>query len=79
MDIRFISSLTPEDENRVGPAVLAAVAALLDCLPLTYTLRVETVGGWSFQHAHSPESEPDDIGATRSGAIIPLDMGRRAG
>jgi hypothetical protein len=52
MEIRFISSLTPEDENVFAPALLKAVGALLDQLPIAYTLRVETTGAQVFQHTH---------------------------
>jgi hypothetical protein len=52
MEIRFISSLTPEDENAFAPAVLKAVVALLDQLPIAYTLRIETAGSQVLQHAH---------------------------
>jgi hypothetical protein len=52
MEIRFVSSLTPEDENAFAPAVLKAVVALLDQLPIAYTLRVETSGSQVYQHAH---------------------------
>jgi len=40
MDIRFVSSLTSEDEKLFAPALLKAVAALLDQLPIAYTLRI---------------------------------------
>jgi hypothetical protein len=53
MNIRFISSLTPEDEDRIAPAVLKAVGAFLDELPIAYTLRIETSGNAVFQHAHA--------------------------
>jgi hypothetical protein len=52
MDIRFISSLTPEDESAFAPALLKAVGALLDQLPIAYTLRIETTGAQVFQHTH---------------------------
>ena len=52
MDIRFISSLTPEDENTFAPAVLKAVVALLDQLPIAYTLRIETAASHVYQHTH---------------------------
>lgn len=52
MEIRFISTLTPEDENRVGPSLLQAITSLLDNLPLAYTLRIETTGERVFQHDH---------------------------
>jgi hypothetical protein len=55
MDIRFVSSLTSEDEKLFAPALLKAVAALLDQLPIAYTVRIETTGAEVFQHAHSVE------------------------
>ncbi len=61
MDIRFISSLTPDDENRIAPALLGAVASVLDRLPIAYTLRFETVTGRSFQHDHSPADSADEL------------------
>ena len=53
MDIRFVSSLTSEDENLFAPALLKAVAALLDQLPIAYTLRIETTASQVFQHTHT--------------------------
>ena len=65
MDIRFVSSLTAEDENFFAPALLKAVAAMLDQLPIAYTIRIETIGSQVFQHAHSgaPEREADSFEA----------------
>ena len=65
MDIRFISSLTAEDENLFAPALLKAVGALLDQLPIAYTIRIETTGSQVFQHTHSaseghPQPTPVD-------------------
>jgi hypothetical protein len=57
MDIRFISSLTSEDEKLFAPALLKAVAALLDQLPIAYTVRIETIGAEVFQHAHAGSEE----------------------
>ena len=65
MEIRFISSLTADDENLFAPALLKAVGALLDQLPIAYTVRIETTGAQVFQHTHAgaedqakPESGP---------------------
>ena len=52
MDIRFISTLTAEDEAQMAPALLQAVTSLLDALPIAYTLRVETLGAQVFHHTH---------------------------
>lgn len=58
MEIRFISSLTPEDENAVAPALVTAVGALLDQLPIAYTLRIETSGTQVYQHTHPSKVQP---------------------
>ena len=57
MDIRFVSSLTSEDEKLFAPALLKAVAAILDQLPIAYTVRIETTGADVFQHAHAASIE----------------------
>jgi hypothetical protein len=57
MDIRFVSSLTAEDENFFAPALLKAIGALLDQLPIAYTIRIETTGSQVFQHTHSGAAE----------------------
>lgn len=58
MDIRFISSLTPEDENAFAPALLKAVAAVLDQFPIAYTVRLETTGSQVYQHTHPTFDSP---------------------
>jgi hypothetical protein len=58
MDIRFVSSLTAEDENRFAPALLKAIGALLDPMPIAYTVRIETTGSLVFQHTHAGPAEP---------------------
>ncbi len=58
MDIRVVSSLTPEDEARLAPALMAALTHLLDQLPICYTLRVETAGGKCYSHNHAPVEVP---------------------
>ncbi len=71
MEIRFISSLTAEDENAFAPALLKAVGTLLDQLPIAYTLRIETTGAQVFQHSHALSEpvrhEPMPFGANGSG------------
>lgn len=62
MNIRFISSLTPEDEDRIAPSLLGAVGPLLDALPLAYTIRIETSNGKIFQHAHTGPEVGDQGG-----------------
>ena len=57
MEIRFISTLTADDEGQMAPALMHAVTALLDALPIAYTLRIETLGAQVFQHT-SPSANP---------------------
>jgi hypothetical protein len=58
MEIRFISSLTAEDENQFAPALLKAVGMLLDQLPIAYTMRIQTTGAQVFQHTHTHDPAP---------------------
>ena len=63
MDIRFISSLTAEDEDAFAPALLKAVSAVLDHLPIAYTLRIETTGSQVLHHVHRPFDSPPLTGS----------------
>ena len=54
MDIRFVSSLTPDDENRLAPALLGALGGILDQLPIAYTLQIGTTAGRMFSRHHVP-------------------------
>lgn len=56
MEIRFVSSLTSEDEQRVARALIAGAAAILDQLGIAYTLRVETTSGALVHHAGQPSA-----------------------
>ena len=71
MDIRFISSLTAEDEEQYAPAVLQVLSSFLDHLPIAYTMRIETMGARVFQHTHAAQAMhgegPNRLGMT-SGA-----------
>lgn len=60
MDIHFVSTLTPEDEGRYAPLVLAAVKAILDPMPISYAVRIATTNGRVFQHT---KTEAADDGA----------------
>ena len=84
MEIRFISSLTAEDENAFAPALLTAVGTLLDQMPIAYTIRIETTGAQVFQHTHAaPEDRtPRSVdglptnGSKNRGSRDPVDFGR---
>ena len=56
MDIRFVSTLTADDESQFAPALLRAATALLDAMPIAYTLRRETQDGEVFQHTQQASS-----------------------
>jgi hypothetical protein len=58
MNIRFVSTLTAEDEANFAPALLRAVGSLLDQLPIAYTVRIETSGDQVFQHSHPAVDAP---------------------
>jgi hypothetical protein len=74
MNIRFISSLTPEDEERVAPGIVTALGMLLDQLPIAYTLRIETSGGKLFQHVHADqehvEAESEHLASRPLGGVL---------
>ena len=57
MDIRFVSSLSPEDEAQLAAMIGDAAAQLLDRLAIVYTLRIRTADGQVFHH-QSEESQP---------------------
>ena len=50
MEIRFTSSLTPDDENAVAPALLVALSKILDLLPIAYAIRIDTSDSHVYQH-----------------------------
>lgn len=45
MNIRFVSSLTPDDEDRLAPVLAKAVSTVLDRLSIAYAIRIQTAGG----------------------------------
>jgi hypothetical protein len=50
VDIRFTSSLTPEDENAIAPALLTALSTFLDLLPIAYSVRIHTSDARIYEH-----------------------------
>ena len=51
MNIRFTSSLTPEDENTLAPALIQTVASILELLPVAYMIRIDTSDSQVYQHS----------------------------
>jgi hypothetical protein len=54
VNIRFVSTLTPEDENLMAPAVLKAISAILDILPIAYMIRIDTSDAQAYYHHSQP-------------------------
>jgi hypothetical protein len=52
MDIRFVSSLGPEEEERIAKALMAVLGQLLDGSPLAYVLRIRTDDRKVFEKTH---------------------------
>jgi hypothetical protein len=68
MDIHFVSTLTPEDEDRYAPMVLAAVRAILEPMPITYAVRIVTTNGLTVQHTKAEiDAEAPEPPARRPG------------
>ena len=51
MNIRFTSSLTPDDENMIAPALLSAVASILNLMPIAYMIRIDTSDARVYQYS----------------------------
>jgi hypothetical protein len=50
MQIRFISTLTTEDEDHLAEMIVDTAKALLSHSPLGYMLRIETTNAKLFEH-----------------------------
>lgn len=53
MDIHFISSLNPDDEDRLAPVILAALRPMLELMPIAYTVRIRTSSNNVYQHTRA--------------------------
>lgn len=71
MDIHFISSLTPDDEDRLASTLLEAITPLLRMMPIAYTVRIRTASNRVFQHTRTdlPEVEDLDAAAPQDGSL----------
>lgn len=56
VNIRFTSTLTPEDENLVVPAVLKAFTNVLDLLPIAYAITIDTSDANVYVHSKTEPS-----------------------
>ncbi len=55
MEIHLVSSLTSDDETRLAPKVLAAIGSVLEGLPVSYSVRIETAEGNAIHHNHTAQ------------------------
>jgi hypothetical protein len=58
MDIHFISSLNPDDEDRLAPVILAALRPMLELMPIAYTVRIRTSSNNVYQHTKAELQAP---------------------
>ena len=74
MNIRFTSSLTPEDENRIAPALLSALAGILDMMPIAYAVRIDTSDAQVYQYTRPlAETVPTPAQANgRPALVVPI-------
>ena len=61
MHIELTSTLTQEDENRLAPSVMKALSAMLDMLPISYMLRLETTDQSVLENVSPGISSPDTL------------------
>jgi len=75
VNIRFTSTLTPEDENTVAPALLRAVSSILDLMPIAYVIRIDTSDSQVYQHSRPTErgAAVDEHLTTKSSAAASFD------
>jgi hypothetical protein len=71
MEIHLVSSLTPDDENRLAPRVLKAIGEVLERLPVSYSVRIETALGNAIHHNHTAAAHDDSQQPADSESVIP--------
>jgi hypothetical protein len=73
MEIHFMSSLTPDDESRLAPQVLEAIGGVLEGLPVSYSVRIETAMGNAIHHNHLAAQMDDGAqGAPVTDSLAPV-------
>lgn len=76
MNIRFTSSLTPDDENRLAPIIIQAIAAVLKLMPIAFVIRIDTSDSKVYQASGSgTASTPSLAGLPIPGSEWPLRPG----
>ena len=78
MDIHFVSTLTPDDEERLAAMIIETAKGLLSCFPISYTLRVTATSDKVLEHSQSapnpvavklPRIRPAKVPTVRVGAV----------
>lgn len=72
MHIELTSTLTQEDENRIAPAVLKALSAILDILPISYMVRVETTDQSVLENVSQAVSNWDALAPLGVDSTLPV-------
>jgi hypothetical protein len=52
LEIRVVSSLTPDDEARYATTFLKVIAAVLENAPITYAIQIQLRDGVVVHHTH---------------------------
>jgi hypothetical protein len=71
--IELTSTLTQEDENRLAAVVLKALSGMLDMLPISYLVRVETTDQSVIEHVSPGLSDWDSMSALATETPRPLE------
>ena len=73
MEIHLVSSMTCDDESRLAPAMLTAIGRILDRLPVSYTVRIQTAAGNEIQHHHTSRFDhAEDLLPVEEGEVVHL-------
>jgi hypothetical protein len=70
--IEVTSTLTQEDENRVAAAIVKTLSAMLDMLPISYLVRVETTDQSVLENVSVGLSAWDPVTSFTADAPLPL-------
>ena len=72
MHIELTSTLTQEDENKLAAVVLKALSGMLDMLPISYLVRVETTDQSVIEHVSPGLSSWDQMSSLAPDTAQPV-------
>ena len=70
--IELTSTLTQEDENRLAGVILKALSGMLDMLPISYLVRVETTDQNVIEHVSPGLSDSGSMTSIGNDSALPL-------